>query len=95
MSVTMCGMAVDDPNDPSVVALRFDLDAVSEDLARFCGGEAVMVDGYECIRVPTTSGIELARHGDWIVRVSEGQFLAVAADDFAARFEPCPTEIPV
>jgi hypothetical protein len=95
MSATMSGMAVDDPNDPSVVALKFDLDAVAEDLARFCGGEAVNVDGYECVRVPTMSGIELARHGDWIVRICEGQFIAVTPDDFAARFEPCPAEMPI
>lgn len=95
MSDTQVGMAVDDPNDPSVVALRFDVDAVADDLARFCSGEAVMVEGHECIRVPGQFGIELARHGDWIVRMCEGEFIAVTPDEFAARFEPCPAETPV
>lgn len=94
-TVTLGGMAVDDPNDPSVVALRFDLDAVSQDLARFCSGQAVKIDGYECIRVPTRSGIEIAHHGDWIVRICAGQFVAVSPDDFVARFEPQPAEMPV
>jgi hypothetical protein len=77
-----------------VVALRFDVDAVAADLARFCDGEAVIVDGCECIRVPTDTGIGLARHGDWIVRIGDGKFIAVPPDEFAARFEPLPSEIP-
>jgi hypothetical protein len=88
-------MAVDDPDDPSVVALRFDVDAVADDLARFCSGEAVTVEGHECIRVPGQYGIELAHHGDWIVRLGEGEFAAVTPDEFAARFEPCPAEMPI
>jgi hypothetical protein len=88
-------MRVDDPSDPSVVALRFDVHAVAEDLAHFCGGDVAFVDGYECIRVLTASGIEFARRGDWVVRLCEGSFIAVGPEDFAARFEPHPEGTPV
>ncbi len=83
-------MRVNDPADPSVVALRFDVHAVAEDLAHFCDGEAASVDGHECINVPTESGIQFARRGDWIVRLSEGHFLVMSPEEFAARFEPHP-----
>jgi hypothetical protein len=85
-------MSVDDPSDPEVVALRFDVDATAEDLARWCGGHVVIIDGRECIKLLGEPGSDTARFGDWIVRVSEGVFTVVSPDEFAARFEPRPAD---
>lgn len=78
--------------DQVVVARRFDEDVDVRDLAGWCGGDVEMVGGVARVRVPTAVGIEVARPGDWIVRVSGGAFARVSRDEFAARFEPHDTE---
>jgi hypothetical protein len=80
------------PEDRVVVARRVDDDTSAADLARWCGGEVVYEGGLECIKVPTSQGIEIARRGDWIVRDSDGHFARVTRDEFAARFEPAAND---
>jgi hypothetical protein len=81
-------MSVDDPQDPAVIARRFDGDITAEELAHWSGGHVVILDNRECVKLPGEAGSDTAREGDWIVRVSEGVFLVVGPDEFAARFEP-------
>jgi hypothetical protein len=84
----MSAMSIENPDDPEVVALQFDVDSFATDLARWCGGTVVNLDGDECIQVPESDGSGLARRDDWLVRISDGDFVAVGRDDFAARFQP-------
>lgn len=76
-----------------VVAMRFDEEAVAEDLARWCDGQVVLtqdVDGVvtTTIYVPTTKGPRPALFGDWIVMTPDGEFAPCSPAAFAARFEP-------
>jgi hypothetical protein len=82
------------PQDRVVVARRVDDDTSAADLARWCGGEVIYEAGMECIKVPTSHGIAIARRGDWIVRDNKGKFARVTRDEFAARFEPAETDPP-
>jgi hypothetical protein len=84
----MAAMQVDNPDDPMVIARRFDSDITPEDLARWCGGHVVVLDGRQCVKLPAEPGSDTARQGDWVVRVGEGVFTVVGPDEFAARFEP-------
>lgn len=81
------------PVDGDVVALRFDEEAVAEDLARWCDGQVVMAEGVDgtittTIYVPTARGPRPALFGDWIVLTPDGQFAPCSPAKFAARFEP-------
>lgn len=77
-----------------VVALRFDLDAVADDLARWCEGSVVLDDPLDptspaiAIRVPTPDGSALAEAGDWIVRHLDGSCVVMSDSSFRARHEP-------
>jgi hypothetical protein len=88
----MSPMRVDDPGDPAVIARRFDADTTAEALARWSGGNVLILDGRETVKIPGDPGNDTARPGDWIVRVGEGVFVVVGPDEFAARFEPISTD---
>lgn len=77
-----------------VVALRFDEQAIAEDLAQWCGGFVESVDGHQAIRLPAIGPHDLARPGYWIVLLPDGRFIALPPDEFAARFEPRPADTP-
>jgi hypothetical protein len=88
----MSPMRVDDPEDPAVIARRFDADTTAENLARWSGGHVVILDDRETVKVQGEPGSDTARPGDWIVRVGEGVFVVVGPDEFAARFEPISSD---
>jgi hypothetical protein len=85
-------MRVDDPDDPAVIARRFDDDITAEALARWCGGHVVLINDRECVKLAGAPGSDTARQGDWVVRIGEGVFTVVGPDDFAVRFEPISTD---
>jgi hypothetical protein len=89
------GMSVADPADPEVAAVHFDERAIAEDLASWCDGRVVFIDGESCVRLPAPPGRHLARPGDWIVRLGDGEFIAMGSEEFAARMEPRPTDNPL
>ncbi len=76
-----------------VVAMRFDEEAVADDLARWCGGQVVLAEDVDgcvtvTIYVPTARGPKPALFGDWIVMTPDGAFAPCSPEKFAARFEP-------
>ncbi|MCU1693595.1 MAG: hypothetical protein JWM64_2686 [Frankiales bacterium] len=89
--------ALNDPTSPAVVARKFDETTDPTELAAWSGAEVIEVevtnsDGEVAVQpvleVPTPRGARPAVEGDWVVRLGEGKFVPVAADDFTARFEP-------
>jgi hypothetical protein len=89
-------MTVENVASDEVAAMRFDEDVVAADLAHWCGGTVVQVDGRCGIRVPVPGGLDVAYHGDWIVRrLGRDEFAVMGPDEFAAQMEPRPADDPL
>lgn len=88
-------MTVNQSGSGDVAALQFDEHAIALDLAHWCDGRVEIVDGVECISVPTTTGHQLARLGDWVVRLGARDFVVMGWEEFAATMEPRPADDPL
>lgn len=58
-----------------------------EDVAKWCHGGVWGSPGKENVIVKTGEYYEYARIGDWVVRISEGDYLVLSGDQFAERYE--------
>ena len=71
----------------TVMALRYDVEAVASDLADWCHGKVEPVaGGPPVVWVPTTYGPRPALRGDWIVRRGADDFRPYSPHDFRAGF---------
>ena len=74
-------------NPGTVLALRYDGDALASDLAHWCNGKVeLFVGGPAIVWVPTMHGSRPALRGDWIVRRGADDFRPYTPRDFAAGF---------
>jgi len=86
-------MSLDALDDDEVVALRFDVAAVAQEIAAWCGGKVEHARGADgdvvtTVWVPTAKGSRPALLGDWVVRRGEEDHTVMDGVAFAARHAP-------